>query len=652
MTRILAFVMLFCSSFALPAVAGEAAHLTRAMDQMRKGDWTAAIRAAGRDGSISNDIIEWHRLRAGRGTADQVRDFLARRGDWPGLAWLRRRSEPAFVDQSADAILDYYAEAPPQSGEGVLSHASALIQKGRQGEAEASLVMAWRTMTMGSAQHTEYLKKHRELLAPHHEARLDRMLWDGKLDDAKRMLPLVDASHRALAVARMALQKMAPGVDVRIEAVPTALQGAPGLAHDRFAWRYSKGRNGDAADLLLERSSSAESLGEPAYWGKRRAILARQEMRGGDPARAYRMAAQNFMTEGADFAELEWLAGFIALRKLNDPAAALAHFTRFDGAVETPISKGRAGYWIGRAHEALDQPEQAQKAYAQGARYQTSFYGLLAAERGGLPFDGHLAQPPAFGPWKSGAFMSSSVLEAGLLLFDADEPQLGTRFLTHLVESQDEAAAALLGEMAIELERPHLAVMIAKRAAQQAMLLHAAYYPLHPVAREPLPMAPEMTLAIARRESEFDPAVVSHAGARGLMQVMPATAQAMARQMGILGGHDTARLTREWDYNAKLGATYLAGLAGGFDGNVVMMSAGYNAGPGRPLQWMLDYGDPRKGEIDVVDWIEHIPFNETRNYVMRVTESLPVYRARLGLEPLPVPFSEELTGSTLRAFAP
>ncbi|MBI6629252.1 lytic transglycosylase domain-containing protein [Pontibaca salina] len=652
MTRILALVAVFCSAFVLPAVAGDARQLMRAMDQMRKGDWTAAIRAAGSDGSIPNDIIEWHRLRAGRGTADQVRDFLARRGDWPGVAWLRQRSEPAFVGQSADAILDFYADAPPQTGEGVLTHASALIQKGRQGEAEASLVMAWRTLAMGGAQHAEYLEKQRELLAPHHDARLDRMLWDGKLDDAKRMLPLVDEGQRALALARMALQEMAPGVDARIEAVPAALRGAPGLAHDRFAWRYRKGRRDDATALLLERSDSADSLGEPAYWGKRRAILARQEMREGDPVRAYRMAAQNYMSEGADFAELEWLAGFIALRKLNDPAAALAHFTRFDGAVATPISKGRAGYWIGRAYEALGQPEQAQQAYAGGARYQTSFYGLLAAERGGLPFDEHLADPPAFGPWKSGAFMGSSVLKAGLLLFDADEPELGTRFLTHLVESQDEAAAAQLGEMAIEMERPHLAVMIAKRAAQRALLLHAAYYPLHPVAREPLPMAPEMTLAIARRESEFDPAVVSHAGARGLMQVMPATAQAMASQMGILGGHDTARLTREWDYNAKLGATYLAGLAGGFDGNVVMMSAGYNAGPGRPLQWMLNYGDPRKGEIDVVDWIEHIPFNETRNYVMRVTESLPVYRARLGLEPLPIPFSEELTGSTLRAFAP
>ncbi len=165
-------------------------------------------------------------------------------------------------------------------------------------------------------------------------------------------------------------------------------------------------------------------------------------------------------------------------------------------------------------------------------------------------------------------------------------------------------------------------------------------------------MAEEMTLAIARRESEFDPNVVSHAGARGRMQEMPATAELVAGELGILANHKTSLLTADWKYNARLGATYLAGLAGDFRGNVVMMAAGYNAGPHRPKAWMERYGDPRDGEPDIIDWIEHIPFNETRNYVMRVTESLPVYRARLGKTPLPIPFSQELSGSTLHAFAP
>jgi soluble lytic murein transglycosylase len=194
--------------------------------------------------------------------------------------------------------------------------------------------------------------------------------------------------------------------------------------------------------------------------------------------------------------------------------------------------------------------------------------------------------------------------------------------------------------------------MVGKRLARRAIVVPFGYYALHPLAERDLPMAPEMTLAIARRESEFDPGVQSGVGARGLMQIMPRTGQAVAQRIGRSGSHTTERLISDPVYNAELGAAYLATLAGYFNGNIIMMSAGYNAGPSRPDRWMQVYGDPRRGEIDIVDWIEHIPFRETRNYVMRVAESLPVYRAQLGKDPLPEPFGEELIGSSLLAFAP
>ncbi|SFT56180.1 lytic transglycosylase domain-containing protein [Sedimentitalea nanhaiensis] len=652
MSRILAFVLCLCTVLSGPAKAEDPARLSAAFDTMRKGGWGDALSTAGTPGTLSRDVIEWHRLRAGLGDAAEVTAFLDRRPDWPGLDWLRRKSESAMDVLSNDELLAFYADQPPQSPEGVLGHARALIATGNPGDGEAELVLAWRTMPMGRLIQSAYLDQYGKLLAPHHNARLDRMLWDNHMVSAKRMLAMVDDGHRALAEARISLRDMEPGVDSRIAAVPEALQNTPGLAHDRFVWRHRKGRNTDAIALLLERSDSAAGLGEPGKWAYRRASLARETMRAGDGELAYRIASRHFTTGGSIYADLEWLSGFIALRQLNDPQTALRHFRNFEASVASPISRGRAGYWLGRAYEALGDSDGAHAAYAMGAEHQTSFYGLLAAERIGRPFDPVLATPPDLPPWDQAEFMSSSVLEAGLLLLEADQPALGERFLTHLVESLDPVQAAQLGQMAIDLDRPHLAVMIAKRAARQAMVLPAAYYPLHPVAKQDLPMAPEMTLAIARRESEFDPTVISGAGARGLMQVMPATAQAVATEMGILSAHATGRLTQEWDYNAKLGARYLAGLAGGFDGNVVLMAAGYNAGPGRPLQWILDYGDPRGDAVDVIDWIEFIPFNETRNYVMRVTESLPVYRARLGMTPLPIPFSRELAGSTLDAFAP
>ncbi|MCR9124638.1 MAG: transglycosylase SLT domain-containing protein [Rhodobacteraceae bacterium] len=651
MSRIILSLLIIFGALGFAAAQEQPRPLAQAMQAMRAGDWDGALRLAAADGPVARDVIEWHRLRAGRGDFDDLRGFLERRGDWPGLPWLLKRSEDAAVAAPAAQRLAFFDRHAPQTAEGVLGYARALLAANRRGEAEAGLVLAWRTLAMSAETHAAYLRAYPALLAPHHDARLDHMIWTRDLAQARRVLPLASPAHRSLAAARIGLIEQVNGVDALIAAVPDTLRDDPGLAYERFVWRHRKGRDADARALLDSTSVSAATLGRPEAWSDRRRRLVRDAMRAGDARAAYRMAAGHFLTEGADFADLEWLAGFVALRQLNDPATALRHFTRFDAAVESPISKGRAGYWLGRAHEAAGNAEAARAAYGMGALYQTSFYGLLAAERAGLPFDMALAgrDTPT---WRDADFVRSDVFKAGLLLLSAGELSLGERFLTHLTESLDADQAARLGAMALELERPHLAVMIGKRAAQAGITLPAPYYALHPVHRMDLPMAPDMILAIARRESEFDPTVVSGAGARGLMQLMPATAGEMARVLGVSAGHDTARLTREPDYNARLGAQYLSQMAARFDGNVVMMSAAYNAGPSRPERWMETYGDPRDGTPDIVDWIEFVPFTETRNYIMRVTESLPIYRARLGLDPLPVPFSRELAGSTLRAFAP
>lgn len=657
MTRFLALltgVILYAAATPQAARADAAGDLRAGLYEMRKGDWNAALRVSGQRGSVSRDVIVWHWLREGFGSSGDVLVFLERRADWPGLDWLRRKSEPVFTGADPDRVVKFYAGLPPQTAEGALNYAVALKAKGRIGEAEADIVTAWRTMPMGSGLQKDYLENFAKLLKPHHAARLDRMLWDGHLVSAEQMLPLVTTDERKLAEARIALQKRQPGVDGKVAAVPKSLADAPGLAFDRFVWRDKKELDDSAVDLMLARSTGPEALGEPDKWAEGRRRLARLEMRSGRAARAYDVAAKHHMTPemGYSYADLEWLAGFLALRKLNDPATAVRHFQNFSDAVQSPISKGRGGYWLGRAYAELGDADKAYEAYAMGADHQTSFYGLLAAERIGRPFDKELANPRRAPHWRQAEFADSSVLEAGLLLLKAGEDNLSERFLTHLVEGLDPVQANQLGDLAIELKQPHLAVMIAKRAATTGTVLPAAYYPVHPVADMRLPMAKEMTLAIARRESEFDPVVVSGAGARGLMQVMPATAKLVAGELGILSGHQTGRLTSDWQYNAKLGANYLSGLATEFNGNVVMMAAGYNAGPKRPISWMERYGDPRTGEVDIVDWIETIPFNETRNYVMRVTESLPVYRARLGQPALPVPFSQELIGSSLAAFAP
>ncbi|WP_411221903.1 lytic transglycosylase domain-containing protein [Marivita sp. S2033] len=619
--------------------------LERAMDLMREGNWAAAQIEARGDGQAALDVILWHYLRAGLGSAREVQDFLARNPDWPGLPYLRKKSEGAIAASSAEAIRVFYADHTPETGAGALSLARAQFLADEPDKANATLVNAWTTLSLASDEITAMRAAYGEVLAPHHKDRLDAMLWLGWISNAQAMIPLVGEGEAALAAARIGLRTDAAGVDRLIEAVPASLSMDAGLAYERFAWRMRKGRTDDAVELLRARSKMAESLGRPEIWAGQRAVLVRQIMRAGDYGLAYELAANHHLTEGARFADLEWLAGYLSLRFLEAPKRAVTHFNAFRGAVETPISLGRAGYWLGRAYEAAGNKDAAARAYASGGQFQTSFYGLLAAERGGIAPDPRLSGKEAFADWRDAEFTTSSVFTAAILLLDAEEAVLAERFLTHLAESLERREIGQLGQMLEDLGQPHIQVMLGKRAAQSGYEIHAPYYALHPVAELSHPVPTELVLAIARRESEFDPLVISPVGARGLMQVMPGTAREVAGWLQV--DYSETKLLADPVYNAVLGSAYLERLAEQFNGNAVMIAAGYNAGPSRPERWMRERGDPRAGGMEIIDWIEHIPFTETRNYVMRVTESLPMYRARLGREPHPVPFSEELAGSTL-----
>lgn len=620
--------------------------LGASMAAVRANDWDGAARAVRGQSAVAQDVVEWHRLRAGVGSAQEALRFLERRGDWPGLPYLRKQMEPAFSKASDARIMAFFAGQSVQTGEGALAYAGALRRAGRRGEAEAEIVQAWRSLALSDSTQAAFLDRYGRLLQDHHVARLDMALWKGWRENALRLYPLVSEGQQKLAAARLALRRDLDGVDAYIAAVPSALANDPGLAFERFSWRARKGRNASAIELLLAQSQ-AERLGEAGSWAGWRRALARSEMRAGRHRQAYAVATRHGLTEGSAYADLEWLAGYLAVRFLNSPGVALQHFVRFEQAVETPISFGRAGYWIGRAYDGMGEREAAQRAYAGGGQYQTTFYGLLAAEKAGLPIKPELAGTSA-PSWRGAPYTQTSVHQAAVLLLNSAELSLAERFWTHLAESQDPATMAQMGQMAIEINEPHIAIMLGKRFAQYGQTVHAPYYALHPLAeRRDLPVPTEMVLSIARRESEFDPSVVSGANAQGLMQILPGTAQDVTKELGL--PYSKARLLSDPMYNVTLGSAYLKGLADQFDGNVIMVSAGYNAGPRRPLRWMETNGDPRRrGGMDIVDWIEHIPFNETRNYVMRVSESLPIYRARLGKTALPVPFSQELIGSSLR----
>ncbi|MXQ08390.1 transglycosylase SLT domain-containing protein [Alphaproteobacteria bacterium GH1-50] len=641
MIKALASALFLClfSGMSAAQTSPEVDLFERSLDRLRAGDWREALILGESAGAVARDVVEWHRLRAGLGDFDAVQSFVERRADWPGLRLLRRESEEAVpIAARPEEVLAFFADTPPQTGAGELALIEAYRALGQPSDAEAEAVRAWLTAILSEADESAILARYGEALQPHHIARLDMLLWRNARQAAERMYPRVPEAQRALARARLALRADADGVDALIDAVPAPLADDPGLAFERMQWRARKGRNDDAIALMLERNGS--ELGQAESWAGWRRAFVRTEMRAGRADVAYRLASAHGLADGSSFADLEWLSGYIALTYLNRADTALDHFRRFRASVASPISLGRAGYWEGRAHEALGDVENARLAYAFGGEYQTSFYGLLAAEKAGIPLDPMLTGRETFPNWRLTSFAESSVFEAARLFIAAGERNLAEQFLTHLAESLNEDELGSLGAYLDREGEPHLALMVAKMGAQRGRVIPAAYFPVVDLDIGQLPVPGELALAIARRESEFDPVVTSGAGARGLMQVMPATARAVAAELEI--DYDGRRLLNDPVYNARIGTAYLDELMEVFDGNPVMVAAGYNAGPGRPFRWMTERGDPRRGQMDMIDWIEHIPFNETRNYVMRVTESLPVYRARLTGEVGPIRFSEEL----------
>ena len=388
----------------------------------------------------------------------------------------------------------------------------------------------------------------------------------------------------------------------------------------------------EAARLLEQITVDRAGLGEPALWADRRRRLARREARLGNHRRAYHIASQHHLTpaDGYDYADSEWIAGWVALRGLEDPARALPHFERFEAAVDTPISVARAGYWLGRTHAALNQPERAVRWYAVAAEHQTAFYGQLAAAEIGAPGDGRIAARD-LPNWRVSPVIRSDDVRMATLLHFAGESSLAFQTFDHLGAAMTGGAAlGALGALALELDQPHFAVRIAKAAARKGVVIHPAYYPLHDLAAYASEIEPALAMSIARQETELNPAAISPAGARGLMQLMPGTARRVAEWLGE--PYSEARLIEDWRYNARLGQRYLAERIRQYGGSYVLAAAAYNAGAHRVDEWVGRYGDPRLPGVDVIDWIEHIPFRETRNYVQRVMEGLYIYRTRLSGE--------------------
>ena len=558
-----------------------------------------------------------------RASFGEIRDFIENNPDWPRQGELRRRAEEAMSANLPDAeVLAWFATYPPLTIAGYMRYADSLL---RRGDEVTSLVReAWINGNFTSRQERAFLKRYRKMIrAEDHIQRLDRLLWDGREHAAHRMMPWVDAGYQALARARLILRNMAWGVDQAIKQVPDHLKDTPGLVYERLRWRLRKGRDESARELL---DNPPANLVRPEAWWRQQAILARRALRAGQIPEAYRLARDHHQTDVASYAEAEWLAGWIALSFLDDRDLALTHFTNMYNVVRTSVSRARGAYWAGRAAEAIGDAQQAMSFYSAAAPHATTYYGQLAAARIGK-VDGYLPQELKPGEQEILAFNEGELVRVVRLLGELGDRDHLRTFVLHLsANATTPGQSALVAALALEQERPDLAVLVAKRSRRNGFALIPHGYPMVSLPDGGGP-EPALLLAVIRQESAFDPEAVSHAGARGLMQLMPGTAKTTAQELKVK--YSRSNLTTDPDYNIKLGSAHLAHLLDQFNGSYVLALGAYNAGAPRVRQWLAAHGDPRSAEIDVINWIEMIPLAETRNFVQRVLEALRIYRQRL-----------------------
>jgi soluble lytic murein transglycosylase len=571
-------------------------------------------------------IVTWLRLQRPDGAgAAEILAFLAANPDWPLRETLLRRAEEAAIE---DALaLRLAGNGPLRTLAGAQRAADALLRAGRAREAAETLRAAWASAPGDAAAEAAFLAAHGERLRPEdHRARFERLAAARDAAGAQRVAALLPAPARGTAELR--LQFLAERGD------PAAVREARDAGLLAEAARVARRRENDAlaAELWRRAAPLQAALGEETLrglWAERQ-LLARRLLRLGEPRLAYELAAAHGLERtDATRAEAEFLAGFIALRFLNDAPRAARHFAEIERSGPSVITTARGAYWQGRAALARGDTAAARAHFARAAERPTAFYGQLAARELGEDMPALArrlarAAPPEPDRARLAAFENRDLVRAAQALYDLGDPRRALTFLLRVEELAADATDRLkLARLAQSLGRDDHAVWIARRAGAQGAMLVPLGWPAPFPAPEGV-LEPALVFAISRQESNFDPLAVSSARAMGVMQLLPSTAQQVARRLGIR--HTTPMLTQDPAHNILLGAHYAAEMLARYGGHPVLAAAAYNAGPGRVDQWLGTYGDPRNG-TDLLDWMEQIPFAETRNYVQRVIENVAVYRA-------------------------
>ena len=597
----------------------------------KPGDATQAEAAI--SDPLAQKLAEWIILRSedNGASVERYAAFLAANPSWPSQTFLRRRIEAALWDDHRDdaTVLKWFDGQSPLSAKGRFALAKALLARGDRASAERLVREAWRGDTMSSDTEETALDLFGSLLtAGDHKARMDWLLYGTEHEAALRAAKRLGGGQLALAKARIASSRKAANARALLEAVPRELHGDPGYMFSRIQLLRREEKFAEAAQLMLAAPKDPSRLYNVDEWWIERRLLSRKMLDVGERRTAY-LIARDAALPARDIykTEQEFTAGWIALRFLSDPATAAEHFARIGVGSANPTALARAGYWQGRAAEAMGRTQEARNAYAAAAEQSTSYYGQLARAKLGLPQIDLEEAPTARGR----GVERLEVVRAVQLLYAIDEGELAIPILSDMGDNGDPDVLVGLGELTSRYGDARGMLLLGKSALNRGLPFDFYAYPVNgiPPFRSIGPEVEKSIIyAIARQESAFNPAVVSPANAYGLMQVTPDAGKDVCKKYGC--SFDLGRLKNDPVYNAALGAAELASRIEDYRGSYILTFAAYNAGRGSVKKWIDRYGDPRDPGVDAVDWVELIPFSETRNYVQRIMENLQVYRARFG----------------------
>jgi len=614
----------------------------QAVSFMEKSNWKDAKKIAkkARAKSIYN-FIEWrHLLTTGnRATFTEYKQFIEKLNNYPRIDRIKYLAEHkmSLKNQSPKEIIAWFNKNQPKSGFGKMILGESLIKSGNEKKGIQLIKEGFITADLNRNDLKFFRKKFKKYLSSKdYIKRADFLSWENKHWDLKRMLRYLPKDYQYLYTARQLLMSKSYGVDTAIKRVPDKLKNDPGLNYDRLKWRRKRGRVESSLEILLKIKNNKEYMVRPDKWWIERSILARSLIYKKRYETAYILTSRHGLSVGPEFAEAEWMSGWIALSFLNDPILAKNHFHKFYENVGYPISLSRGAYWLGRTYEKLKNYDESNKWYLAGSEFLTTYYGQLSHMKIKPNERFQLNELMKIDKDYAENFYKNKLVATIYLLNDLKKTKYTKYILRHLAnDNVNKGSEVLTAKLATDISRFDFAIQVSKIASYQKRFHNKYNYPIistpSKVGKRKIPES-SLILSIIRQESEFDTSANSRVGAQGLMQLMPYTAKTVSKQAKM--SYSKSKLTKSPEYNINLGSFYIAGLILEYDGSYPFAIAAYNAGPKRVKYWKKINKNPQKNQINYVDWVELIKFKETRNYVQRVLENYNVYRYILSQKPI------------------